>query len=53
MKDPGVFVRHIVDSIGIIEKYVFNKTKDDFLEDIQLQDAIIRRIETIDKNMSS
>ena len=47
MKDPGFFIMHIIDSIGKIEDFTGNKTKDDFLEDVQLQDAVIRRIEII------
>ncbi|WP_340819676.1 DUF86 domain-containing protein [Methanolobus sp. WCC4] len=47
MKDPEVFVMHIIDSIDKIEDFTSNKTKDEFLEDIQLQDATIRRIEII------
>ncbi|MCQ6962494.1 HepT-like ribonuclease domain-containing protein [Methanolobus chelungpuianus] len=47
MKDPSVFIKHIIDSIERIEDFTNNKTKDDFLEDVQLQDATIRRIEII------
>jgi uncharacterized protein with HEPN domain len=47
MKDPGVFVRHILEAIERIEEFIEGKTKSDFLEDIQLQDATIRRIEII------
>ncbi|WP_342306312.1 DUF86 domain-containing protein [Methanolobus sp. ZRKC5] len=47
MKDPEVFLMHIVDSIDKIEDFTNSRTKEDFLEDIQLQDATIRRIEII------
>ncbi|MDG6245037.1 MAG: DUF86 domain-containing protein [Methanolobus sp.] len=47
MKDPRVFIMYIIDSIGKIEDFTDNKTKDGFLEDVQLQDAVIRRIEII------
>ncbi|MDY0385814.1 MAG: DUF86 domain-containing protein [Methanolobus sp.] len=47
MKDPEVFLMHIMDSIEKIEDFTNDKTKEDFLEDIQLQDATIRRIEII------
>lgn len=47
MKGTEVFLKHIVDSIEKIEDFTNNKTRDDFLEDIQLQDATIRRIEII------
>jgi uncharacterized protein with HEPN domain len=47
MKDPSVFIKHIIDSIEKIEDFINNRTKEDFLEDVQLQDATIRRIEII------
>lgn len=47
MKDPEIFIVHIIDSIGKIEDFTNNKEKEDFLEDVQLQDAVIRRIEII------
>ncbi|WP_445474194.1 HepT-like ribonuclease domain-containing protein [Methanococcoides methylutens] len=47
MKDPEVFIRHILDSIEKIEAFTYNKTEDDFFSDVQLQDATIRRIEII------
>ncbi len=47
MKGTDVFLKHIIDSIEKIEDFTCNKTREDFLEDIQLQDATIRRIEII------
>jgi len=47
MKGTDVFLKHIIDSIEKIEDFTGSKTIDDFLEDIQLQDATIRRIEII------
>ncbi len=55
MKDDEVFIEHIIDSIEKIEYFTNDKKKDDFLEDVQLQDATIRRIEIIgeaSKNIS-
>jgi uncharacterized protein with HEPN domain len=55
MKDNEVFIEHIIDSIEKIEDFICNKTRDDFLVDVQLQDATIRRIEIIgeaSKNIS-
>jgi uncharacterized protein with HEPN domain len=46
-KDAQVFLRHILESIGLIESYVKGKTLDDFLGSVQLQDAVIRRVEII------
>lgn len=46
-KDPSVFVSHILECIEKIEEYLADKTKKDFLNSTQLQDAVIRRIEII------
>jgi uncharacterized protein with HEPN domain len=46
-KDPDVFIKHILESIELIENYTANKTFSDFIESVQLQDSIIRRIEII------
>jgi len=46
-KNIKIFLEHILESINLIEKYVKDKNKDDFLKSTQLQDAIIRRIEII------
>jgi uncharacterized protein with HEPN domain len=46
-KDPRIFIDHILECIDLIEGYLNGKTKDDFLESTQLQDAVIRRIEII------
>jgi len=44
-KDPKIFLEHILQCIGRVEEYVEGVTKKQFLESVQLQDAIIRRIE--------
>ncbi len=46
-RDSAVFVGHILESIGLIRDYIGNKTLDDFLASVQLQDAVLRRIEII------
>jgi len=46
-KEPEVFIEHILESIELIENYTANKTISDFIESVQLQDSIIRRIEII------
>jgi len=48
-KDAGIFIEHILESIGIIENYSKGKTEEDFLaaSSVQLQDSVIRRIEII------
>lgn len=44
-KDPVVFIEHILECIERIEEYVRGVTKAKFLQLVQLQDAVLRRIE--------
>ncbi|MBU2561759.1 MAG: DUF86 domain-containing protein [Nanoarchaeota archaeon] len=46
-KDPMVFVRHILDSIVLVESYMKGVNKAKFLADNKVQDAVIRRLEII------
>jgi len=46
-KDATTFIEHILECIELIERYTENKTEADFFDSIQLQDAVIRRIEII------
>lgn len=46
-RDFIVFLKHILDSIKIIESYFKDVTKEDFLSDREVQDATIRRLEII------
>ncbi|MCX6669327.1 MAG: DUF86 domain-containing protein [Methanothrix sp.] len=46
-KDAKVFLDHISQSIDLIERYTQGQTKDDFLESVDLQDKVIRRLEII------
>lgn len=46
-KTPAVFLHHIRDAINKIEKYVFNYSYEQFLEDEKTQDAVIRQLEII------
>lgn len=46
-KDDKVFLTHIYESILQIEKYVSNFSYEKFEKNIQLQDAVIRRLEVI------
>jgi len=46
-KDPKIFIEHILECIERIEKYTKGITKDEFFNSLQLQDAVIRRIEII------
>ncbi|MGC8832134.1 MAG: DUF86 domain-containing protein [Thermoproteota archaeon] len=47
MKDPRIFIEHILESINAIEKYVEGLSKEEFLASMEKQDAVIRRIEVI------
>lgn len=46
-KEPGIFLRHILESIELIEKRVKNVTYEEFVANIDLQDMVIRRLEII------
>lgn len=45
MKNPRVFIKHILESIKLIEKYTRGRRPEIFFESKQLQDSILRRIE--------
>ncbi len=46
-KDFLIFLKHILESIELIEDYVKETTEKKFLSNPQQQDAVIRRIEII------
>ena len=46
-KEPVIFIDHILECIELLEEYVGGITKDKFFNSVQLQDAVIRRIEVI------
>ena len=46
-KDSKVFICHILESIHLIEKYIDQLPREDFLKSISTQDAVIRRLEII------
>lgn len=46
-KDPTIFLHHILDSIRIIQDYVSGMTFNEFEGLLQVQDAVIRRLEII------
>ena len=46
-KDVGVFLRHILDSISSIEDYMKEKSEQDFIEALETQDAVMRRLAVI------
>jgi len=47
MKDPKIFLKHIIESIREIEKHIKGVSEDDFWDDIKVQDAVVRRLEII------
>lgn len=46
-KDPKIFLQHILESISEIEKDIKDVPENKFLKSIQIQDAVIRRLEII------
>lgn len=46
-RSPNLFIEDILASVGLIEQYLRNKTKDDFFKSVELQDKVIRRLEVI------
>ena len=46
-KDPKIFLEHILESIGEIEKYTKNISKKRFFDSVMIQDAAVRRLEII------
>jgi len=46
-KEPKIFIEHILQCIEHLEQYLKGITKTEFLDSVQLQDAVIRRIEII------
>lgn len=47
IKDPEVFLKHIIESIDEIENHIKNCSKSTFSQDIKTQDAVFRRLEII------
>ena len=47
MKEPKIFLQHILESIKEIENYTKGISNDKFLKNKQLQDALVRRLEII------
>ena len=46
-KDPIIFIKHILESIENIESYSKGITKNKFLDNLMMQDAVIRKLEII------
>lgn len=46
-KDNSVYIEHILDSISTIEEYLQSHSKDSFLANNMVQDAVVRQFEII------
>ena len=46
-KDPVVFLKHILESINLIETYLRGVTEENFHTSIEKQDLVVRRLEII------
>lgn len=46
-RDDTVYVKHMLDAMKLIEKYLENKSYEEFISNRMLQDAVIREIEII------
>ena len=47
MKDSLFFIEHILESIELIKRYTEGRSLEEFLNDVQFQDSVIRRLEII------
>jgi uncharacterized protein with HEPN domain len=52
-KDPRIFIEHILECIERIEEYTRAMTDEKFLDSVQVQDAVMRRIEIIGEAVKS
>jgi uncharacterized protein with HEPN domain len=46
-KDQAVYLRHILDAIASIEEYTRDLSRDEFLKNKLVQDAVIRNLEIV------
>jgi len=46
-KDPLIFLKHILESIEWIETDIKGFSEEDFLKNVPIQDAVVRRLEII------
>jgi uncharacterized protein with HEPN domain len=52
-RDPLLLIDDILESIALIQQYTDSATKKTFLNDRQMQDAIIRRLEIIGESVKN
>ena len=53
MKEPIIFIEHILENIEDIENFTENVDKNDFLENKEKQNAVIRSLEIIGEAVKS
>ena len=53
IRDDLVYIKDVIDSIVLIEQYTLGRSEEEFNNDLQLQDAIIRRIEIMGEAMNN
>jgi uncharacterized protein with HEPN domain len=56
VKEDQIYIKHIIESIELIEHYMSGITKEEYILQPQLQDAVLRRLEIIGeaaKNISA
>lgn len=46
-KDPKILLRHMLECVVLVERYTRGKQEYHFIESVDLQDKVIRRIEII------
>lgn len=46
-KDDTVYLRHIMDAIGLIEEYTKGISENDFIATTMVHDAVVRQLEII------
>lgn len=47
MKNPEIYIAHILDAINTIQKYLKDLSYEQFLKDQKTQDAVVRQLEII------
>jgi uncharacterized protein with HEPN domain len=46
-RDPEIYIEDILESVALIEEYLEDVSKDEFLSEIGVQDKVMRRLEII------
>ncbi len=52
-KHPRILLEHILESISLIEQYVGQMSRNEFIRSPQVQDAVIRRLQIIGEAVKS